>query len=333
MPDQYPFVSVIICSKNRHDLLLKAVDSVIKCDYPPDKVEILVVEEGDKPLPVKGVKYVYLPPKNLGLGYTHNRGIANASGEIIVFTDDDVIASKEWLKELVFTFEDPEVSGVAGLVRTQRGSAASETEEILGLPGGGLKALERSGGKIVATGFLSTCNLAYRRRVFDEFSFLETSFGKFGGDDWFLGKQVSEKYKTVFNPKAVIYHKPKATLARLVHTYYRRQLTDYMGRRDLQNQSKFRAIFGKMHRCVILRAAAALLTVLFFKISGFLFIFSSYYLLSLISISGLWRYVNTKKSFFLYPFIKFLTELGILKGEIMILFASEKEFDRILENY
>lgn len=333
MRDHYPFVSVIICSKNRHDLLLKAVDSVIKCDYPPEKIEIVVVEEGDKPLPVKGVKYVYLPPKNLGLGYTHNRGIANASGEIIVFTDDDVIASKEWLKELVFTFEDPEVSGVAGLVRTQRGSAASETEEILGLPGGGLKALERSGGKIVAAGLLSTCNLAYRRRVFDEYSFLETSFGKFGGDDWFLGKQVSEKYKTVFNPKAVIYHKPKATLGRLVHTYYRRQLTDYMGRRDLKNQSKFRAIFGKMHRCVILRAAAALLIVLFFKISGFLFICSVYYLLSLISISGLWRYVNSNKSFFLYPFIKLLTELGILKGEIMILFASEKEFDRILENY
>jgi glycosyltransferase involved in cell wall biosynthesis len=333
MRDHYPFVSVIICSKNRHDLLLKAVDSVVRCDYAPDKVEIIVVEESEKPLPVEGVKYVYLPPKNLGLGYTRNRGIANAFGEIIAFTDDDVIASKEWLKELVFTFEDPEVMGVAGLVRTQRGSAVNETEEILGLPGGGLKALERSGGKIVATGLLSTCNLAYRKRVFDEFSFLETSFGKFGGEDWFLGKQVSGKYKTVFNPKAVIYHKPKATLSRLVHTYYRRQLTDYMGRRDLENQSKLRAIFGKMHRCAILRAAAALLIVLFFKTDGFLFIFSMYYLLSLLSISGLWRHVNSKMSFFLYPFIKLLTELGILKGEIMILFASEKEFDRILENY
>jgi len=333
MRDHHPFVSVIICSKNRHDGLQKAVDSVRKCDYPPNKIEIVVVEENEKPLPIEGVKYVYLPPKNLGLGYTHNRGVANAAGEIIVFTDDDVIVSKEWLQELVFIFEDPEVVGVAGLVRTQQGSAISETEEILGLPGGGLKALERSGGNIVATELLSTCNLAYRRRVFDEFSFLETSFGKFGGDDWFLGKQVSEKYKTVFNPKAVIYHKPKATLGRLVHTYYRRQITDYMGRRDLKSQSKARAIFGKMHHCVIFRFAAALLVLFFFKAGGFLFICCLYYLLSLISISGLWRYVNSKKSFFLYPFIKFLSELGILKGEIMILFASEKEFDRILENY
>jgi GT2 family glycosyltransferase len=331
--DRSPFASVIICSKNRHDLLCTAVASVRKSDYPADKFEIVVVEEGEKPLPIESVRYVHLPLKNLGLGYCHNRGVENANGEIIVFTDDDVLVDPAWLRTLIATFRDQDVQGVSGCVRTQRGSAAGETEEILGLPGGGIKVLARSRGHIIPTVHLSTCNLAYRRKIFDEFSFLETSFGKFGGDDWYLGVQVSGKYKTVFNPGAVVHHKPKATASRLVHTYYRRQLTEYLAKRDLHNQSKYRAIFGKMQQCVIFRIAAALSVIGFSGVPGAMLLAIAYYLLSALSVASLWPYVNKKSSFFLYPVIKFITELGILKGELMILFASEIKFNAILDRY
>lgn len=330
---RYPFVSVVVCSKGRHDLLLLAVESIRQSSYPRDRFEIVVVEEGVEPRPVEGVVYVYLPLKNLGIGYCHNRGVQSARGEIIAFTDDDVIVDREWLENLASSFDEPKVYGAAGLVRTMRGRAFGETEEILGLPGGGLRALARSGGTIVPTGNLSTCNLAYRRCVFDEFSFLETSFGKFGGDDWYLGKQVSEKYMTVFNPHALVYHRPKATIARLVHTYYRRQLTDYLGKRHLKNESKMKAVFGKKHHCVIFRVAAALTITLAGGLGGIILLCTGYYLLSLVSIAGLWRYVGNKKPFFLYPFIKGVTEIGILKGELLIFFASEKKFDEILERY
>jgi glycosyltransferase involved in cell wall biosynthesis len=331
--NRYPFVSVVICSKGRHDLLLQAVESVRQSSYPRDRFEIVVVEEAAEPRPVDGVVYVHLPLKNLGLGYCHNRGVAAAQGEIIAFTDDDVVADREWLEALVSSFDDPNVHGAAGLVRTLRGSALGETEEILGLPGGGLRAFARSRGAVVPTKNLSTCNLAYRRSVFNEFSFLETSFGKFGGDDWFLGKQVSEKYATVFNPRALVFHRPKATIARLVHTYYRRQLTDYLARRDLKNESKMHAVFGKKHQCVIFRAGAGLVIAIAGGLAGIVLLCAAYYLFSLVSIAGLWRYVGNKRSFFLYPFIKGITEIGILKGEVFIIFASGEKFDEILERY
>ena len=328
-----PFVSVVICSKGRHSLLLQAVESVRKSSYPPEDYEIVVVEEDLEPQPIDGVVYVHLPLKNRGVGYCHNRGVEHAHGEIVAFTDDDVLVDREWLQMLVSSFDDPDVYGVAGLVRTLRGKAAGETEELLGLPGGGLRALARSGGAVVRTVTLSTCNLAYRRCVFDEFSFLETSFGKFGGDDWYLGKQVSEKYKTVFNPHALVHHRPKAAVDRLVHTYYRRQLTDYMARRYLKNQSRLRAIFDKKQQCVIFRTAAGLAIALAFGIEGIVALCVGYYLLSLLSIVRLWRYGANKRSFFLFPFIKLITELGILKGEVLILFVSENKFDAILDRY
>lgn len=332
MPEK-PFVSVIICSKNRHALLQKAAASVLASDYPGGRFELVVVEECSEPQPVPGAKYVHLPVRNLGLGYCHNAGVRNANGEIIVFTDDDVVVETAWLGELVSCFDDPAVYGAAGLVRTQRGSASGETEEILGLPGGGLKALAASGGKTVPTGSLSTCNAAYRRPVFSEFSFLETSFGKYGGDDWYLGKQVSEKYRAVFNPRAVVYHRPKASVGRLVHTYYRRQLTDYLARKDLRGQSKAAAIFGKGLQCVIFRAAAFALAFMFFGLPGALFMCAAYYAASLASIIGLWRFIENKRAFLLYPWVKAVTELGILKGELLILFSSGAGFDKILERY
>lgn len=333
MTEYNPSISVVICSKNRHNLLLTSVEYVKKCDYPADKREIIVVEEGETPASIEGVKYVFLPLKNLGLGYCHNQGIKNASGKIIAFTDDDVKVEGNWLKEIAASFIDPEVYGVAGLVRTQPGNAFGETEEILGLPGGGIQALENRGGMIGETTNLSTCNLAYRKKVFDEFSFLETSFGKYGGDDWYLGKMVSEKYKCVFNPKMLVYHKPKGTPLKLIYTYYRRQITDYLAKRDLYNQSAVKAVFGKKHQCVIFRFLTAIAIVVVFKTWGFLFLFFFYYIFSLLSIYHLLDLIRSKKSFFAYPFVKFITEVGILKGEILVIMSSEKKFDRILDKF
>jgi glycosyltransferase involved in cell wall biosynthesis len=328
-----PFASVIICSRNRHELLEKAVSAVHASTYPRDRFEIVVVEECESPDPIDATVYVHLPVKNLGLGYCHNRGVAAAKGEIIVFTDDDALAEPTWLAALLSCFDDPLVYGAAGCVRTQRGSARGETEEILGLPGGGIKTLARSKGSIIPTAHLSTVNLAYRSSIFKEFSFLETSFGKFGGDDWYLGTQVSSRYKTVFNPAAVVHHKPKATFSRLIHTYYRRQLTDYLGKRDLHKQTKFQAIFGKKQHCVIFRMSAAALFTAVFGVPGILFLAAGYYTLSLLSIAPLFPYIRNPQSTLMYPLVKGITELGILKGELLILFAREKQFDTILERY
>jgi glycosyltransferase involved in cell wall biosynthesis len=333
MVEYYPFVSVVICSKGRHNLLTKSVENVNKCNYPEDKREIVVVEEGEKPEPIKGVKYVYLKLENRGLGYCHNQGLKNCSGDIIAFTDDDVKVDENWLKEIVTPFVDKEIYGVAGLVRAQKGNLLGETEEILGLPGGGLWALERSKEQIVPTGLLSTCNLAYKKEVFKEFSFIEESFGKYGGDDWYLGKQVSEKYKCIFNPKAIVYHKPRANIFRLIHTYYRRQITDYLGKRDLYHENKIKAIFGKKHQCVIFKILLGLGIIVIYHIYGLVFLVLFYYLLSIFSARSLFKFVDSKISYFLYPFVKFITELGILKGEILILFSSEESFQKILEKY
>ena len=333
MTEFCPFISVVICSKGRHTLLVKAVEYVKKCNYPVDKREVVVVEEGEKPNPIEGVKYVYLPLKHRGLGYSRNQGVKNCSGEIIAFTDDDVQVDENWLKEIVAPFTDPAVYGVAGLVRAQKGSILGEVEEILGLPGGGIRRLAESKGEIIETNLLSGCNSAYRRQIFNEFFYREDSFGKFGGDDWYLAMQVSSKYRCMFNPKAVVYHKPRANILKLINTYYRREIHDYLARRDVYRSSKLGSVFYKKQQCVIFRFLIAFAILVIFKIYGLAFLIFFYYLLSILSVRSLFKFVNSKISFFIYPFVKFVTEIGVLKGELLILFCSEKKFNKILENY
>ena len=51
-----------------------------------------------------------------GLSYARNRGIAAASGDIIVTTDDDVICPEDWIERLVAPFERGDVMIVTGNV-------------------------------------------------------------------------------------------------------------------------------------------------------------------------------------------------------------------------
>jgi glycosyltransferase involved in cell wall biosynthesis len=99
----FPFISILIVTRNNHDECQRAVDSICAGTWPEDCREIIVLEETEAPQPVTGpnVHYHTLPVRNLGVGYARNRALEEATGEIIVFTDDDCIADPRWLDELV----------------------------------------------------------------------------------------------------------------------------------------------------------------------------------------------------------------------------------------
>ena len=57
----------------------------------------------------------YVVETNAGLSYARNRGIDEASGNIVAFVDDDVFFDKAWLREILKAFDDnPEISCVGG---------------------------------------------------------------------------------------------------------------------------------------------------------------------------------------------------------------------------
>ncbi|GHO59157.1 glycosyltransferase [Ktedonobacter robiniae] len=119
-----PLVSVIIPTHDRPETLASCLEGVLAQRYP--RFEVLVVD--NKPstdatqrllTQISGThpQVRYLREERPGIGNAANCGIAAAQGEILAFTDDDVVLDPYWLVELVRGFRQAEkVACVTGLV-------------------------------------------------------------------------------------------------------------------------------------------------------------------------------------------------------------------------
>jgi glucosyl-dolichyl phosphate glucuronosyltransferase len=109
--DEQPLVSVVIPTRNRADLLSDALGSLMEQDYPADRYEILVVDDGsidDTPSVVEALAQAHSKPRLSLLrqpaknqNAARNRGVSKAKGELIAFLDDDELAPANWLSGLV----------------------------------------------------------------------------------------------------------------------------------------------------------------------------------------------------------------------------------------
>jgi glycosyltransferase involved in cell wall biosynthesis len=67
---------------------------------------------------------------NAGPAAARNRGASEATGAIILFTDDDCIPMAGWLDAMLAPFVDPEVVGTKGVYRTRQNSIAARFVQI-----------------------------------------------------------------------------------------------------------------------------------------------------------------------------------------------------------
>jgi cellulose synthase/poly-beta-1,6-N-acetylglucosamine synthase-like glycosyltransferase len=108
---------VIVPVRNGASTIAGCLDAILATDYPEDRREILVVDNGstDGTAPLIQARPVrYLREPNPGVSNARNRGIAESTGEILAFVDADCLVDPQWLTELVRPFEDPAVGAVAG---------------------------------------------------------------------------------------------------------------------------------------------------------------------------------------------------------------------------
>jgi glycosyltransferase involved in cell wall biosynthesis len=103
-------VSIILCTCNRAAPLQKALGTLGKVSIRPDwEAELLVVDNGsadDTATVVRNAKLGnmevrYLREAQKGKGHALNAGLAKARGDIILFTDDDVILAEDWAEQIM----------------------------------------------------------------------------------------------------------------------------------------------------------------------------------------------------------------------------------------
>jgi GT2 family glycosyltransferase len=119
-----PFVSVVVATHNRPETLRHCLDSLLALRYP--HYEIIVVDNA--PVTTATADMIeqdyghtglvrYLLEERPGASRARNRAIMAARGEILAFSDDDVIVDSYWLVELVRAFRlENDVACVTGLL-------------------------------------------------------------------------------------------------------------------------------------------------------------------------------------------------------------------------
>lgn len=99
-----PFFSVVIPTYNRPQKLRACLDALSELDYPRDRFEVVVVDDGS-PTPMDSVVEPFraqldislLRQQNAGPATARNAGAQQAKGELLAFTDDDCMPSSDWL--------------------------------------------------------------------------------------------------------------------------------------------------------------------------------------------------------------------------------------------
>lgn len=123
-------VSVIIAAHNEEQSIGAKLANLLATDYPAECLQILVASDGSddatneivRTFADRGVRLLALP--RVGKAAALNAALAEARGEIVVFSDANSMFESDAIRAIVRPFADPSVGGVAGDQRYLRGGPA-----------------------------------------------------------------------------------------------------------------------------------------------------------------------------------------------------------------
>ena len=210
-----PSISVIISVRNEQEAITGTVECCFNADYPPEKREVIVVDDGSTdatPRILQGLARRYpglivrtIKPSGKRFGMAE--GIRLAKGEILVFLDSDTYIYPNALLRIVCGFEDPSLGAVSGYTEVENASknALTGLQDVRYLVSFRLlKAAESFFGCVTCCpGCLSAYRRTYIMEVLDAW-LNQKCFGQLAtfGDDRSLTNFILRKYRVIYNDAA-----------------------------------------------------------------------------------------------------------------------------------
>jgi GT2 family glycosyltransferase len=231
-----PFISVVICTRDRPEQIKKCLDRLARQDYP--RYEVVVVDNAPTSDALRrvvesqaggGAPFRYCVEPRPGLSWARNAGIAAAKSDIIAFLDDDDEPDEDWLTWIAGGFaRSGRVGGVSGIVLPARLDNAIENlfEQIGGHSKGRGFAAEtftKSGPQSPLwplPPFGVGANMAFRREALDRVGGFDVALGAGtptgGGEDTLAITMIMlAGYEMVYEPVALMWHHHRQDLASL----------------------------------------------------------------------------------------------------------------------
>ncbi len=217
-----PFFTIVIPTYGRFEQLGECLRSIGGLDYPEEDFEVVVVDDGS-PRPPEHIVEPYRDKLNVrlviqphaGPATARNRGVSEASGTFIAFTDDDCRPEASWLSKLRSRLDTDPGAIIAGkTVNVLKDNPYSSASQML------IDYLNSYYNTQNAR-FLTSNNMALSRDVFLKAGGFDTSFPLAAAEDReFCDRCIHLGLKTVFAPEAVVKHGHPLSFGRFLRQHY-----------------------------------------------------------------------------------------------------------------
>lgn len=207
MSEDLPVVSVIVPVFNDQEGIDKCLCSLLRQSYPRERYEIIVVDNGSDPpvrLPKSSGTHVSLLREGRPGSYVaRNCGIRAAKGEILAFTDADVVVASDWLERAVDHLRRKDgISVIGGRIEMFFAHPGSPTPAELyehAVPPFQQQYF------VECLGFSTTANLIVKRSALEVVGYFDEDVFSGGDVRWGLKAQAAG-YAIVYCDDVVVFH-------------------------------------------------------------------------------------------------------------------------------
>jgi len=172
--EELPSASLVIAAYNEERHLPDRIINIRDLEYPQDKLEVFIVSDGsdDRTNEIlagtrnEQIQSLLLPSRK-GKANALNVGVAQATSQILIFSDAATLFAPDTIQKLVRHFSDPKVGVVCGLLKFKATAESQQTEGIYWKYETIIRLMEaRFGATLTASGAI----YALRRQCFEPIS-------------------------------------------------------------------------------------------------------------------------------------------------------------------
>jgi len=216
--------SIIIPTYNRPAQLESCLRSLEELEYPRERYEVVVVDDGGFPpltaalgSPGEKLDLHILRQDNSGPGLARNRGAAHARGRYLAFTDDDCRPDPGWLGSFGSAFDSQPKALLGGRTVNFLDNSYSYTSQMIVQ-----LVYDHYNPDPNDAKFFTSNNIAVSSKHFSEMGGFDAAFVETGGED----RELCDRWRhlgrrLVYVPSALVRHGHAMNLAGFWRQHFR----------------------------------------------------------------------------------------------------------------